>query len=147
MLSEIQLREGALHASEARLRAIFESALDGVVTVDHSGRIVDCNPAAEELFGYPRGKAVGRRLTDLVGLPGLLEGDGRGSDYDLGKAQGALLQERMELVARNAGGAEFPVEVAFTRVLTIEPPLFTGFIRDITDRKQADREIRQLNAD
>jgi PAS domain S-box-containing protein len=147
MLSEIQQRDTALRASEARLRAILESALDCLITMDHDGRIVEFNPAAERLFGYRRSAAVGAPLADLIIPPSLRDRHRQGLAHYLATGQGMVLDKRLELTAMRADGAELPVEVAITRIRQDGPPMFTGFIRDITDRKRAEQEIRQLNAD
>src|SRR5258706_3819859 len=147
MLGEIQQRDGALRASEARVRAILESALDGIVTMDHEGRIVEFNPAAERLFGHTRAQAMGSSLADLLIPPTLHEGYRRGLTHYLTTGHTQMLDRRMELTAITAKGGKRPVEVAITRIQQEGAPIFTGFIRDITDRKRAEQEIRQLNAD
>src|SRR5207244_2407719 len=64
MLSEIHQRDTAVRTSEARQRAILESALDCIITMDHEGKVVEFNPAAEKLFGYARERAVGAPLAE-----------------------------------------------------------------------------------
>ena len=66
MLGEIQQRESSLRENEARMRAILDSALDCIITMDHEGKIVEFNPAAETLFGYKRAQAIGAALADLI---------------------------------------------------------------------------------
>ncbi len=145
MLSQIQQRDDSLRAKEARLRAILESALDAIITMDHEGRITAFNPAAEKMFGYERTRAVGAPLADLIIPPALRERHRRGLGAYLDRGESAVLGRRLEISAMRAGGEEFPVELAITRIPQEGPPIFTGFIRDITERKQAEREIRQLN--
>ncbi len=145
MLAEIQQRDLALRTSEARQRAILASALDGIVTMDHEGRIVEFNPAAETLFGHARADVVGRRLVDLIVPPALRERYRRILERGIGDDD-ALVERRTELTGLRANGEEVPLEVTITRVRQEGPPMYTGFMRDITERRRAEEEIRQLTA-
>ncbi len=136
----------ALRESEARKTAILELALDAVVSVDDGGLIVDFNPAAETMFGYGRKSAVGRRLDELIvpaaeRVPEL--------DFfarDLATAEGELHAARVEKIAMRADGTEFPIELSVTRGELAGRPFFTGYIRDLTERRQAERERESLEA-
>ncbi|HYM80960.1 MAG TPA: PAS domain S-box protein [Candidatus Limnocylindria bacterium] len=147
MLSEIQERDTAIRTKEAGLRAILESALDCVITMNHEGRIVEFNPAAETLFGYRRDAVVGKPLADLIIPPRLRDQHRQGLARYIATGTGVMLDKRLELMAMRADGKEFPVELAITRILQDGPPMFTGFIRDITERKRSEQEIHDLNAD
>jgi PAS domain S-box-containing protein len=147
MLGQLQERDVALRANEARLRAILESALDGIITMDHEGRIVEFNPAAERLFGHERAAAIGVELASLIIPAAQRERHRQGLARYLSSDVPTLLDRRLELTAVGKDGREFPVEVAITRIPQQGEPVFTGFIRDITERKRAEQEIRQLNAD
>ena len=147
MLGEIQRRDVAVRSSEARLRAILESALDSIVTMDHEGRIVEFNPAAERMFGYTRETAVGSFLADLLIPEGLRDAHRKGLARYFTTGKSAVLNRRLELSAMKSNGEEFPVELAITRIAQENPALFTGFIRDITERRRAEQEIQELNAD
>jgi PAS domain S-box-containing protein len=147
MLTEIQERDAALRTSEARLRAILESALDCIVTIDHEGHIVEFNPAAEKLFGYQRSAAMGSVMADLLIPTTLRAPHHEGLAHHLSTGEAVVLDRRMELGAVRADGSECPVEIAITRIPQDGQPMFTAFIRDITDRKRAQKEILELNAD
>ena len=82
---------------------------------------------------------------DLLIPPSLRESHRSGLKRYLATGESAVLGRRVELTAMRADGTEFPVEMAITRIAQEGPPRFTGFIRDITDRKRAEREIRELN--
>lgn len=125
------------------MRAILESALDCVITIDHQGRVVEFNPAAEKTFGYPRDKAVGQLLMDLIIPPSLRESHRRGLSRYLDTGEAPVLGKRVELTGMRSDGSEFPVEVAIIRIGSQQPPMFTGFIRDITDRKDAEGQLRE----
>ncbi len=131
--------ETALARSEARTRELLASALDAVITMDHEGRVVEWNPAAERMFGFSRAVVVGRPLADLVIPPALRAAHRDGLARYLATGEGPILGRRLELSATRADGAEFPVELTVTRIGVDDPPQFTAFVRDITERRHAER--------
>jgi PAS domain S-box-containing protein len=137
--------EVAASRSEAHNRAILESALDCVIAMDHEGRVVEFNPAAERAFGYSRAEAMGRSLAELIIPVAMRERHAHGLARYLATGQGTVMGQRLELTAMRRGGEEFPVELAISRIVGSEPPVFTGFIRDITTRKRAEQHILELN--
>jgi PAS domain S-box-containing protein len=138
-VTERRAAEAALARSEARTRELVGSALDAVITMDHAGRVVEWNPAAERMFGYARAEAVGRPLAELVIPPALRERHRTGLARYLATGEGPILGRRLELTGVRADGREFPVELSVTRVGATEPPEFTAFVRDITERRHAER--------
>jgi len=133
--------ETAVSDQQSRTRAILESALDAIISMDHRGRVTEFNGAAERMFGYPREQAIGQELASLI-IPKALQGGHRtGLDTYLHTGQGPFIDRRVETTAVRSDGSEFPVEVSITRVPTV-PPLFTGFVRDLTDKADAERERR-----
>jgi PAS domain S-box-containing protein len=130
--------EEALRSSQARTRAILDSALDAIITADSDGKIVEFNPAAERIFGYPRGDVMGQDLAELIIPERHRDGHRLGLAAHLLTEDAALLDERRELTALRADGTEFPVELTVTQLPTDGPPLYTGFMRDISERQQAD---------
>jgi PAS domain S-box-containing protein len=136
----------ALRANQARHRAMLDAALDCVVTIDHEGRVVDFNPAAEHTFGYRAENAVGRAMAELIVPPELRERHRRGLARYLATEQPLLLNRRLEITGMRADGSTFPVELTVTRIDVPGPPTFTGFLRDITERKAAEAELRQSRA-
>lgn len=137
MLGEIQQRDRLLREREAGLRAILESALDAIVTMDQNGRIIEFNPAAESIFGHPRAAASGSDAVELT-FPARLR-----ERYRAERA--TRIGRREETTGIRADGSEFPVELVATRFRQEGLPGFAWFVRDITERKRAEREIRQLN--
>ena len=133
--------DAALTTSEARKAAILDSSLDCIVTIDHEGRITEFNLAAERTFGYSRQEVIGRLLTDVLVPDRLRERQKLEFSHFL-SGESALIGKRIETFARRADGVEIPVELAITKIDLDGPPSFTGFLRDITDRKRAidDRE-------
>jgi PAS domain S-box-containing protein len=131
-----------LRESEERMRAILESALDAVITMDRGGRIVDFNPAAEEIFGFRRDTAIGERLVDLIIPERMREDHNRGLELYLKTGEARMLGRRVEVTALRADGLEFPAEMAVTRIGSHEPPMFTAFLRDIGEKLRAQMAVR-----
>jgi PAS domain S-box-containing protein len=135
-------------SKEARMHAIVEAALDCIVTMDHEGRIVAFNPAAERTFGYSREEAVGQEMASLIIPPSLRDQHRAGLARYLSTGQAAILNQRLEITAIRKSGEEFPVELAITQLPSDGgPPLFTGFVRDITERKRTEAALRQSQAE
>ena len=131
-----------LRESEARRAAILDTALDSVIAMDHEGRIVDFNPAAEQTFGYRRDEVIGRTLAETIIPPSLRESHRRGLARYLETGDGPVLGRRIELTGLRKDGTEFPVELAITRIAG-EPPTFVGFVRDISARKDLEAGRRE----
>jgi PAS domain S-box-containing protein len=138
--------EAEVRASESRLRAMLAAALDAVVTMDHRGRVLGWNHAAEATFGYLEHEAVGRDMADLIVPRSLRTAHRKGLARFLETDQPVVLDRRLELIGLHKNGTEFPVELTITRIGLPGPPTFTGYLRDITDRKQAEAELRASRA-
>jgi PAS domain S-box-containing protein len=142
--------EEAVRLSEARKRAVLDSSLDAVITMDHEGRIVEFNRAAERLFGYEEDAAIGEEMAALVIPPSLRERHREGLRRYLETGESRIIGQRVELQGMRADGEEFPVELAVNRISDADPPMFTGTVRDITARQEAEQEReearRQLEA-
>jgi PAS domain S-box-containing protein len=138
--------ERSVRESEERKRAILESALDCVITIDHEGRIVELNRPAVITFGYEPDDAVGRELAELIVPPSLRTRHREGFARYLDGGRAAIIGKRIEITGMRADGSEFPVELTVTRINLPGPPMFTGYLRDITERKQAEAELRASRA-
>jgi len=147
-LVEERLRqeERELKRSEVRKAAIVDSALDCIVTIDHEGCITEFNPAAEHTFGYRRDEVLGKHLADSIISPSLREKHRQGFARYLATGEVRVLGKRIEMTAVRADGCEFPVELAITRIPWDGPPSFTGYLRDITERKRAEQELQRSEA-
>jgi PAS domain S-box-containing protein len=142
-LVEARTRElrGALEtvqASEARIRAIVETAQDAFIGVDLDGRIVDWNGQAEVLLGWRREEAIGRDLAQLVRLDQLREAAGGALADFAGSVQGGR-ERRVERVVADRHGLEIPVEMSTGLTGQGEAAVFSIFLRDITERKRIER--------
>lgn len=137
--------EESLRDSESLKGAILTSSLDAVVTINGEGNFVEFNPAAEAMFGISRNQALGKPMVETIVPLQLRDGHRRGLATYLATGKGTILGKRLELSACRADGAEFPVELAIVAIGSKAAPLFTGFIRDITERKEAEQRINRLN--
>jgi PAS domain S-box-containing protein len=133
--------------SEARSEAILNVALDCVILMDESGRIVRFNPAAERTFGYTASEAVGHPLADLM-----IPVDQRRAYQDAlpkylktGEATG--MNRRFELSAVRKAGEIFPVEVAIAPISSDGAAMFAGYMRDITERRRNEAALADYTRD
>jgi PAS domain S-box-containing protein len=138
--------EEEVRARESRLRAMLEAALDAVVTMDADGRVVGWNRAAEVVFGYEGSEAIGREMADLIVPPHLRDAHRRGLARFLRTERAVALDRRLELTGLRRDGTEFPVELTITRIALPGAPMFTGYLRDITERVRADQELHASRA-
>jgi PAS domain S-box-containing protein len=141
-----KVAEQAVQESERRKAAILGGALDAVVTIDYEGRIVEFNPAAERMFGFAAKDVVGREMAERILPERFRERHHKGMAQYLMTGQHQVLDTRLEMPALRSDGSEFPIELAITRVPGSGPPVFTGFMRDITDRKHSEEERADLLA-
>jgi PAS domain S-box-containing protein len=138
--------EEEVRSSESRLRAMLEAALDAVVTMDHRGRVIGWNHAAEATFGYRAHETIGRDMADLIVPPALRARHRAGLARFLETDEPVILDRHLELTGMHKNGAEFPVELTITKIGLPGPATFTGYLRDITDRKRAEEELRASRA-
>jgi sigma-B regulation protein RsbU (phosphoserine phosphatase) len=129
--------------SEARARIIVDTAHDAFIGIDGAGLIVDWNEQAASTFGWTRADAIGRNLADTIIPPGLRRAhlEGMRRFHQTGNAP--VVNTRLELTALHRSGREFPVELTITSPIHGEQGFFFGaFLRDISDRKQRDEQLR-----
>ncbi|HLK91344.1 MAG TPA: PAS domain S-box protein [Polyangia bacterium] len=131
-----------LDRGAAREAAIFEVALDAIVSMDHRGLVTEFNPAAERIFGYARAEAIGRALGDLIIPPSLRPAHEHGLRHYLATGEGPLVGKRTELTAVRKDGTELPIEVSICRIPASDPATFTGFLRDLTETKRSAAALR-----
>ena len=132
--------------AEALNRAILESALDCIITMDASGRVREFNPAAERVFGFSRAEAVGKELAELIIPSRMREQHRRGLAHYLKTGEGPLLGKRIEIAALRRDGSEILVELAIAAYKIEGSPVFTAYLRDMTERLRNDRRrIAQYN--
>jgi PAS domain S-box-containing protein len=134
--------EDALRSSEARKRAILDTALDAVISISHDGRVEEWNLAAQRLFGYTPNEALGHELAELIIPPSVRTAFREGLSRCVATGESRWLGERIERTALKRDGTEFSVEVSVVKVPGSKPPVFTGFLHDITQRKQSEEALR-----
>ena len=136
--------EEAVAQEQRRTTAIVDAALDAVIGMSNAGAITEFNPAAVRMFGHVRADVLGRDLADVLIPLRLREKHREGLAGYLRTGKGAFIDRRVETTACHADGREFPVEIAITRVSSEDPPIFTGFVRDLTARVQAEHDREEL---
>ena len=124
---------------EARYRAILDSALDAIVSIDHAGLVTEFSRSAERTFGYHREEAIGRPLADLILPESHRAAHLAGIDRFLRTGVSHILGQRLVgLPARRKDGSEFPCELTVVPAVVGGQRVFTAFVRDITDQHAAD---------
>jgi len=136
--------EMALRDSEERLRAILETAVEGIITIDERGLIESVNPAAHKLFGYAREEMVGQNVSMLMPEPYSSEHDGYLENYHH-TGKGKIIGIGREVVGRRKDGSLFPMDLSVGEVRLAGERFFTGIVRDITERKRLEREILEIS--
>ena len=134
---------------ESRIHAIVEAALDAVVTMDRRGMVVEWNPQAEATFGFTREEAVGVPLAELIIPPQYRAAHVAGMQRYLETGKEVILKRRIEITALRKDGREFPVELTVIPLQVDREVMFSSFIRDITELRQAEedqKEHRKLDA-
>ena len=131
--------------SERLKAALLDGALDCVVAIDDRGRVLEFNRAAEVTFGYTADEAIGSELADLIAPPDLR--DEYRWELDPRPRDDGMPDRRVELTAMRKDGSTLPVEVAVRRVPGVEPPIYAGYISDVTDVKRTEeRALKQSRA-
>ncbi len=134
----------AVRASDARKGAILNAAFDCIITMDHNGDVVEINEATEQTFGYRAKEMIGRELAELIVPPGWREGHRKGLARYLRTGRSVVGGHPFEGVGMRKDGSEFPVEVIISRAELPGPPLFCGYLRDVTEAREREREQQRL---
>src|SRR5262245_19545146 len=135
--------EEELRASEERRRLILDNAHAAFIAMSADGRIAEWNRHAEITFGWSRAEAVGRVLSETIIPSQFREAHIRGLARFLVTGEGPVLNRVLEVPALRSDGREFPAEISIAPVRVGEQYLFSAFVRDVTDRKRADEELRR----
>jgi PAS domain S-box-containing protein len=139
--------ESTREESERLKAAILDGALDPVVAIDERGRVLQFNHAAEGAFGYTAREAIGTELVELIAPPDLREQYGHEITMRVKRGEEAVRNRPLELLAVRKDGSTLPVELALARVPGVDPPMFAGYIRDVTDlRRSEERALKQSRA-
>lgn len=133
--------EAALLQSQERNRAIADTAYDGVITLDSTGIVTDWNAQATAIFGWSREEVLGRVFSETIISDQDRQVYEQGISEFLRTGTGAILNRRIEIVARHRDGREIPVELAVSSAKIGEAHIFSAFVRDITDRRRAEHRL------
>lgn len=137
--------EPAPGRERTHIEAILEAAVDAVITIDEQGIIQSVNPAVERLFAYPPADLIGRNVSMLMPQPHRERHDQYLAHY-LRTGEAKVIGKGRELEALRRDGTTFPIELTLSEVRIGGRGLFTGFIRDISQRKQAEKALRESQA-
>jgi PAS domain S-box-containing protein len=143
MVADLAKTQEALRQSEEQSRLIIETASDAFVGIDGQGLITNWNHQAEQVFGWSREEAIGRRLYETIIPPPYRQAHVAGLQHFFTTGEGPVLNKRIEVTALRRGGQEFPVELTVWPVQTGQTYRFNAFVHDITERKQAEEAVRQ----
>jgi len=142
-ISERKRLEEELRASEERQRLILDNAHDAFIAMSPDGLIAEWNHQAEITFGWSRADTVGRVLSETIIPPQFREAHQLGLARFLATSKGPVLNRVLEVPALRRDGREFPAEISIAPVRLGEQYLFAAFIRDVTERKRAEEELRR----
>jgi PAS domain S-box-containing protein len=131
-----------LRESEERYRVVTQAASDGIVTIDEDGRIIFANDAIQRIFGYRVVELIGQPLTKLM-PPEFVDGHRAGFARYLATGRKGMTWEGIHLPARHQDGREIIIEMSFGEYVKEGKRLFTGVMRDITDRRIAELELKR----
>jgi diguanylate cyclase (GGDEF)-like protein/PAS domain S-box-containing protein len=136
--------EEALRHSEQLLRSVLETAQDAFIAVDRTGSVLDWNRRAETMFGRDRREVSGRGIAELIIPERFRESNPLGSRGPLAIGASHTAGTTIEMVAMRADGSEFPTEVTLWTTRSGDSVRCNAFIRDITERKQMERDLQAL---
>jgi len=139
-----ELAQAAVKDREERLRAILETAVEGIITIDEHGIIESVNAAAERLFGYSEKDLIGKNVSVLMPSPHREAHDGYIENY-LRTGRAKIIGIGREVAGRRKDGTIFPMDLSVSEVKLAARRMFTGFVRDITERKQLEKEILEIS--
>ena len=141
-LTEQIAAERALYNSEEWGRAVLNTAVDAIITIDACGKIISYNVAAEKMFGYSAAEAVGGNVAMLMPDPYKIEHDGYLRNY-LSTKRKKVIGIGREVVGRKKNGEVFSMDLSVSEVNLGDRVLFTGIVRDISERKRVEAEVER----
>jgi PAS domain S-box-containing protein len=145
---EQELQQRVLESAEAeeRMRSVVNHVVDGIITIDEHGTVESFNPAAERIFGYAAEEVVGQNINLLMPEPFHSQHDGHLADY-LRTGQARIIGIEREVVGRQKDGSTFPMDLAVSEFHLGQRRCFTGIVRNISERRRAESELRESAQD
>jgi PAS domain S-box-containing protein len=141
---ELSLANAELENNENRVRAIVESASDGIIAIDDGFIIRSANPAAERIFGYATEELIGQNAQTLMAAENGTQHAAILAEY-IGHEDRKLLGERREVQGLRRDGTAFAMELTVCEAVLHDQVVFTGFVRDLTEIKEAETRLLQMN--
>ena len=132
-----------LYEREQRLQSVLETAIEAIITINEVGIVETMNSATQKIFGYTREEVIGNNVNMLMPSPYREEHDTYLANY-LQTGKKKIIGIGREVVGRRKDGSEFPMELAVSEVHLGKRKIFTGFVRDITERKQSEKTNASL---
>ena len=132
--------------SDQELHALLDAAVDAIIVIDHRGTVEQFSLAAERMFGYSAEEVIGHNVKLLMPEPFRSAHDGYLERYDKTRVT-RIIGVGREIVSLRKDGTTFPCELAVGRVADVEPPRYVGFIRDLTNRKEAEAQLKRSEAE
>ncbi|MET0367158.1 MAG: PAS domain S-box protein, partial [Methylobacterium sp.] len=145
-IHEQKQAEADLRARHAHLRSILDTVPEAMVVIDEAGLIHSFSAAAERLFGYPAGQAVGRNVHILMPEPMRHEHDGYLDHYRRTRERRIIGTNRI-VTGRRADGSTFPMEIAIGEMRSGEQVFFTGFVNDLTEHQKTQARLDELQSE
>ena len=136
---------GGIYAREAHLRSILETAPDAIIVIDVKGYMLSFSASAERMFGYSEAEVVGENVSMLMPSPDRERHDGYLERY-MRTGERRIIGIGRVLTARHRDGTTFPIELSVGEARIGDDRVFTGFIRDLTERQQAELRIHDLQS-
>ena len=144
-ISDIKTAEKALRYSEERIRAIVDTTVDGIVTITEKGNVQTFNPAAEKIFGYTKDEVIGKNVSMLMPETYHHEHDSYLSNY-VQSGEAKIIGIGREVTGKRKDGSTFPMELAVGQTIIANKSMFTGIVRDITERKYYENKLKESEA-
>ncbi|MEW6438462.1 MAG: PAS domain S-box protein [Pseudomonadota bacterium] len=145
-ITAIKYSQSALAEREAHLQSVLDTVPDAMIVIDPLGTIQSFSAAAERLFGYAAAEAVGQNVRMLMPPPYHEQHDGYLERY-MQTGERHIIGIRRIVVGRRKDGATFPIELSVGEVRSGQRRFFTGFVRDLTERQQAERRLQELQSE
>lgn len=146
-ITEKKHAQQKLKESEHKLRQIIDTSLDAVITIDRKGMITEWSQQASAIFGYRRDEVIGELMSNIIIPEKYKTAHNNGMEHYNKTGHGPVLNKRIEITAVDKNGREFPIELSITPIEVDGRHSFSGFIRDITDRKKAENDLIKAKQD
>ncbi len=142
-ITERKNTEEKIRAGEKTRKHIINSALDAIIGMDKNGLITIWTPQAERIFGWKEEEVIGKRMSEIIIPEQYRVHHERGLERYIKEGKGSILNKTIEVASLHRSGREFPVELSIAVVNDADNDFFCAFIRDISERKEAEKRIRQ----